>query len=194
MRASTYTCIGDLQSTSPSFASSPLATGRADAQAVELANLRQQNTTFSNDVRMNNIRQGIDGPAGTTMGLLQFAQTLQAASNGNVAGDNAETSGAKPFDPMAALAAMNGADGSAAPAPRLEYGGEEAAKDWARQWEKREKEKKRKKKEKKRAKKKNKKAKIEKLMTQQNMTLEAAKAAVESLSSSSESDSSSSED
>ena len=83
MCACTCSCIRVSLSTTLSFAPPLLASGRAAAQQEELASLRAANETFTNDVRLNNIRQSADGGAAQSMGLLQFASTLQASINAN---------------------------------------------------------------------------------------------------------------
>ena len=194
MRACTCTCIGVLISTTPSFASSLLATGRAAAQSEELANLRQQTSTFTNDVRFNNIRLGAEGVAAQKMGLLQFASTLHATQQQQVAGERPAAEGAaptiKPFDAMAILSAMSGAATSSkgGPAARLGYGGEEGAQEWSRKEKKRKKrererreEKKREKKERKEKQKQKKRAKINKLVEEKGMEYADAKNAVEAI-------------
>ena len=197
MRACTCTCIRVLQSTTPSFASTLLATGRAAAQAEELANLRQQTSTFTSDVRLNNIRLGAEGDAAAKMGMLQFASTLHATHQQQVAAGGKDAEGAaanvKPFDTMAAMSAMSGAAAGSESGPaRLGYGGEQGAQAWAREEKEKRKEKKRKKKAKKDKRKAKKNAKISELL-EKGMSYEHAANTIQFLDSSeSDSDSSSS--
>lgn len=187
----------------PSFASWLLATGRAAAQAEELAFQRRQNTTMSNDARMNNVKLGASGAAAERMGLLQFAsivqQTMQEAAAGDTKDEAGAPAAAKPFDAAAVMTAFAGASSHA----RLGYGGEEGAQAWARHEKKRKKkhkkekkEMKRKKKDKREKQKLKKKAKISKLVEEKGMEYADAKNAVEAILSSgsgSDSDSDSSE-
>ena len=136
------------------------ATGRADAQKEELANLRNQNMTFTNDVRLNNVRLGADGVAAEKMGLLQFASTLHATHNVTQPkkegdeGDPAVAPAVAPFDAMAALRAMSaqtagsfqGAQGGAGGAPLLGYEGAAGEEKYAKEQRKKRREKKRKRK------------------------------------------------
>jgi len=165
------------------------ATGRADAQQEELANLRSQNMTFTNDVRLNNVRLGADGPAAQSMGLLQFASTLHATQNvtqPKKEGDPAVAPAVAPFDAMAALRAMQaqpagsfqGAQGGAGGAPLLGYGGAGGEEQWKTELEKRRKDKKRTKKEKKRERKAKMARKREKLVHSQGLSYEKASAMV----------------
>jgi alpha-galactosidase/6-phospho-beta-glucosidase family protein len=159
--------------------------------------LRKSQETFTNDVRLNNIRLGADGVCAQKMGLLQFASTLHATNHQEVPakdgkdGEAPNKSTSLPFDPMAALHAMSwgatSTDGSLA--ARLGYQGEGAAKAWERKEKKRKKEKKREKKAARERKKEKKRAKITKLMKEKNMSHEDACNLVEDLESSSSSDS-----
>lgn len=170
-----------------------LATGRADAQKEELANLRSQNMTFTNDVRLNNVRLGADGAAAQSMGLLQFASTLHATQNAKKEGDEGA---AAPFDVGAALSAMQAqpAASSKGAALQLGYGGAEGVVAW----EKEKKEKRKEKKRKRKAKKAERKAKMAKkrdnLVKEKGMSYEEASIMVEDLYPSSHSDSDSDSD
>ena len=159
--------------------------------------MRSQNTTFTNDVRLNNVRLGAEGVAAQKMGLLQFASTLHATNHqcapakDGKDGEAPQTSNSQAFDWMAAMQAMSGGatsfDGSAA--PRLGYQGEGGAQAWEEEKKRMEKKRKKEKKKKKERKKKKKKAKIAKLMNEKNMSHEEACNMVEDIESSSSSDS-----
>jgi hypothetical protein len=172
-----------------------LATGRADAQKEELANLRSQNMTFTNDVRLNNVRLGADGAAAQSMGLLQFASTLHATQNAKKEGDEGA---AAPFDVGAALSAMQAqpAASSKGAALQLGYGGAEGVVAWEKERKKKKKDKKRKRKAERKAKKAERKAKMAKkrdnLVNEKGMSYQEASIMVEDLYPSSESDSDSS--
>ena len=193
MCACTCSCIRVSLSTTLSFAPPLLASGRAAAQQEELASLRATNQTFTNDVRLNNIRQSADGGAAQSMGLLQFASTLQASINANKPDEEKAS-----FNAMAALGAMQGGSavqGGPSPGdkhPLLGYGGAAGAEQRAEEQKKRDKEKKRKRKAKKKEKKAKKEAKISELVNQQGMTYERASNLVEDAYESSDSSSSSS--
>jgi hypothetical protein len=177
-----------------------LATGRADAQKEELANLRSQNMTFTNDVRLNNVRLGADGAAAQSMGLLQFASTLHATQNAKKEGDEGA---AAPFDVGAALSAMQAQPAASSkcgqgPALQLGYGGAEGVVAWEKERKKKKKEKKRKRKAERKAKKAERKAKMAKkrdnLVKEKGMSYEEASIMVEDLYPSSHSDSDSDSD
>ena len=179
-----------LQSTTQSFASTLLASGRSEAQHEELANLRTANQTYNNDVRLNNIRLAADGASAEKMGLLQFASTLMSTAKPK----QVEAEGvpaAAPFDAMAAMRAMCGGPSSGPSPALLGYGGEEGAEQWAEKERARGKAKKRKKKEKRERQKGTKEAKIRKLVDK-GMTYQAAAAVVTDVMDSDSSSSSSS--
>ena len=183
-----------LQSTTQSFASTLLASGRSEAQHEELANLRTANQTYNNDIRLNNIRLAADGTSAEKMGLLQFASTLMSTAKPK----QVEAEGvpaAAPFDAMAAMRAMSGMSGgpSTGPSPALlGYGGEEGAEQWAEKERARGKAKKRKKKEKREKQKSKKATKISNLVNDQGMSYEAAAAVITDVMDSDSSSSSSS--
>ena len=179
------------------------ATGRADAQSEELANLRNQNMTFTNDVRLNNVRLGADGVAAEKMGLLQFASTLHATHNVTQPkkegdeGDPAVAPAVAPFDAMAALRAMSaqtagsfqGAQGGAGGAPLLGYEGAAAAEKYAKEQRKKRREKKRKRKAKRVERKEKMAKKREWFVKEKGMSYEEASVMVEDLYPSEESES-----
>ena len=168
--------------------SSVLATGRSEAQQQELDNLRGQNRTFSNDVRLNSIRQGADGEDANKMALLQFAATLQASQAKQEVKDEVKQEGSSSgtFDPAKMAAAMWGGGGGG-PA-RLGYGGEGSGEAWKTE-QKAEKKRKREEKKAKRAERDKKKtAKISNLINEHGFTFEQASAAVQDLYASEESE------
>jgi hypothetical protein len=165
-----------------------LATGRADAQKEELANLRSQNMTFTNDVRLNNVRLGADGAAAQSMGLLQFASTLHATQNAKKEGDEGA---AAPFDVGAALSAMQAqpAASSQGGALQLGYGGAEGVVAWEKEQKKKRAEKKRKRKAKRADRKEKMAKKRDNLVNEKGMSYQEASIMVEDLYPSSDSDS-----
>lgn len=158
--------------------------------------MRAQNNTFTNDVRLNNIRQSADGAAADCMGLLQFASTLQLAHKRS---DGSDPKTPAPFDPMAAVRAMQAgqdhveqANSQGFSTHRLQYGGEEGARKWAEEEKKKNKEKKRKRKAKEAKRKAKKEAKLSELMEEKGLSYKDAKGLVDDMYSDSDSSSSSS--
>ena len=160
--------------------------------------MRNQTLTFTNDIRLNNIRQGADAGAAQTMGLLQFASTLQATANATTTSANAAPSAAPQptFNAMDMVRAMQGGPSTVPPGggPRqLGYGGEEGARQWEEEQRKKAKEKKRKRKAKKEKRKAKKAAKMAELINDRGLPYEQASTMVEDVyGESSDSDSSSS--
>ena len=146
--------------------------------------MRNQTLTFTNDIRLNNIRQGADAGAAQTMGLLQFASTLEATANATTASANAGTSAAPQpaFNAMDMVRAMQGGPSTVPPGGgplQLGYGGEEGARKWEEEQRKKAKEKKRKRKAKKEKRKAKKAAKMAELINGESMPYEQAKNVVE---------------
>ena len=110
--------------------------------------MRNQTLTFTNDIRLNNIRQGADAGMSQKMGLLQFASTLQATANATTTSANAAP------QLMDMVRALHGGPSTVPPGGgplKLGYGGEEGARQWEEEQRQKEKEKKRKRKAKKKS-------------------------------------------
>ena len=153
--------------------------------------MRNQTLTFTNDIRLNNIRQGADAGMSQKMGLLQFASTLQATRDGA----NATTTSANAAPQlMDMVRALHGGPSTAGGGPlQLGYGGEEGARQWEEEQRKKAKEKKRKRKAKKEKRKAKKAAKMAELINDRGLSFEQASTMVEDVyGESSYSDSSSS--